>query len=79
MDSSGSGESQDVRGGPVAPATIPGAAGPIVHVATGAENTCALINNGDIHCWGNRESGAIGSPAGSVGVFPDPQAAFRLW
>jgi alpha-tubulin suppressor-like RCC1 family protein len=44
-----------------APTLVPGLAG-IVHVAAGADHTCALTHDWRVLCWGRGTDGALGAP-----------------
>jgi alpha-tubulin suppressor-like RCC1 family protein len=49
---------------------LPGGAQP-VDVVAGAQHACALLDDGDVACWGNNARGAVGvagGPGGSVGT-----------
>ena len=39
-------------------------AGHAVYVAAGGNNTCAIIANGSVYCWGANGNGQIGAPTG---------------
>lgn len=43
----------------------------VVQVAAGQEMTCAIVQSGDVYCWGFNASGALGIGAGP-GDFPSP-------
>lgn len=34
--------------------------GPVVHLAAGGDHTCALLRGGQVRCWGDATSGALG-------------------
>jgi alpha-tubulin suppressor-like RCC1 family protein len=53
------------------PVEVKGLAGKAVSVAAGRVFTCALLDNGNVQCWGNNNSGAIGigHTQGNVAIF----------
>ena len=57
----GIGSSGSIETGPVA---VIGLAGPAAQVATGNQHTCALLQDGQLQCWGCNELGQTGTGAG---------------
>jgi alpha-tubulin suppressor-like RCC1 family protein len=47
------------------PTLVQGLLGPALKVAMGQNSTCALLNDGQIQCWGNNSSGQLGK--GDIG------------
>lgn len=43
--------------------------GPAVQISSGSTHTCALMDSGDVRCWGNGNSGKLG--IGGTGVLGD--------
>jgi len=39
--------------------------GTVLRVSVGQEHACALVNNGDIYCWGDNSRGQLGRPGAS--------------
>lgn len=49
--------------------------GTVVQVACGGSHTCALLDTGNVRCWGSSSSGQLGYPGvSSVGVSDTPQS-----
>lgn len=42
--------------------------GPVARIATGSTNTCAVLESGDVRCWG-RQSSLLGLGPGAAGTF----------
>lgn len=40
----------------------------VVSVSSGIKHTCAVVQAGDVYCWGSNESGQAGQPTGDGGV-----------
>jgi alpha-tubulin suppressor-like RCC1 family protein len=52
---------------------------PAVALAAGAEHTCALLDNGDVTCWGNAALGRLGhGDLVNIGDDEDPSAAGKV-
>jgi len=47
---------------PTAAISLPGSS-PAVGVTAGGDHTCALLDNGDVACWGNDDDGQLGNGA----------------
>ncbi|ACY19173.1 RCC1 domain-containing protein [Haliangium ochraceum] len=46
----------------------------VVDAALGTNHTCALLNDGDVLCWGRHAQGELGyGPLGELSVDPDPE------
>jgi len=42
----------------------------VVQLAAGGNHTCALLDDGNLHCWGNNDRGQLGT--GNTGFKPSP-------
>lgn len=49
-----------VGGDPIVIATSPVGLGPVIEIAAGPRNTCALLADGTVQCWGEDASGQVG-------------------
>lgn len=65
----GQGNTDDV-GDDESPADVPpiDLGGPALHIAAGDDHACAVLQSGELRCWGRNEQGQLGLPgAGDVG------------
>ncbi|MDP6235895.1 MAG: hypothetical protein QF364_08640, partial [Candidatus Poseidoniaceae archaeon] len=49
-----------------------------VAVSAGGEHTCAILDNGDLKCWGSDSKGQLGDGAGSLGTTAPSSTAIDL-
>jgi len=50
--------------------------GKVIQLAAGGNHTCALIEGGDVRCWGTGNSGELGQPGtAAIGMFSAPAAS----
>ena len=64
-------------GTPPAPITLPGNA-TATAITAGDVHTCALLNDGNITCWGDDDDGQLGNGATSTGDIDTPPTAITL-
>lgn len=75
----GAGESGQLGGGVLVPTSGPtfvlglegGAGVGATRVATGYAHSCAILENGELRCWGRNDLGQV---AGTPAIYPAPQA-----
>jgi alpha-tubulin suppressor-like RCC1 family protein len=61
------------------PSPVTGLDAPAVDVAAGATHSCALLENGEVMCWGWQEDGRLGNPWAPDGPTPTPVEVPDLW
>ena len=59
-----------ISGDQSAPVDVVGLPDPAIALATGANHTCAVLNQGSVYCWGNNSVGQLNGSAGTDSVTP---------
>jgi alpha-tubulin suppressor-like RCC1 family protein len=50
----------------------------VTHVATGRWHTCAIVDSGNVHCWGRNFGGTLGNGSGKDAAFSGPSQVVKL-
>jgi alpha-tubulin suppressor-like RCC1 family protein len=62
----------------LAPVEVKGLRGKAVGIAAGGAQTCALLDDGDMQCWGRNAAGQLGLGVADYAAHPQPQSVRGL-